>query len=298
MKRTLISLLAATALLPAATGLVFLKIPVDAAVCGAGEAAAAWLSAPSALYYNPAGLGRVQSFAGLAMHNEWFLGMRHEYVAAGWGTPEMGGVAASFNYWTSGDLQGITWRGDTIPGYVFSASDWSVALGYGRSFGPFAVGAGAKFVQERNDSLVGTALAFDAGVMYRPPVEGLQAGVSVANLGPKFRLDQDRSTLPWTVRAGCRYDYSIAGVTADVIYSPDERPGFAVGAEVRPVGLLALRVGYRSGSDVEGLAHLRAGLGVSYLGIGLDYAFAPYGALGMTHRLSLSYRSPEPEFEE
>ena len=36
----------------------------------------------------------------------------------------------------------------------------------------------------------------------------------------------------------------------------------------------------------------RVGLGISWQGIGVDYAFAPYGKLGMTHRISLSYRGP------
>ena len=31
---------------------------------------------------------------------------------------------------------------------------------------------------------------------------------------------------------------------------------------------------------------------MSWPGIGVDYAFAPYGKLGMTHRISISYNGP------
>jgi len=56
--------------------------------------------------------------------------------------------------------------------------------------------------------------------------------------------------------------------------------------------VLALRVGYRTGSDVDGFSGLRAGLGLSLHGIGVDYAFAPYGKLGASHRISISYNGP------
>ncbi len=53
--------------------------------------------------------------------------------------------------------------------------------------------------------------------------------------------------------------------------------------------ILAIRVGYRTGSDYDGLSGLRAGLGISWHGIGVDYASAPYGKLGTSHRLAISY---------
>jgi len=30
----------------------------------------------------------------------------------------------------------------------------------------------------------------------------------------------------------------------------------------------------------------------------VDYAFAPYGKLGMTHRISISYRGPSADSEQ
>jgi len=65
------------------------------------------------------------------------------------------------------------------------------------------------------------------------------------------------------------------------------------------VELIALRVGYRTGSDYDGFSGLRAGLGLSWHGIGVDYAFAPYGRLGASHRIAVAYgASPVAEEEE
>jgi hypothetical protein len=62
--------------------------------------------------------------------------------------------------------------------------------------------------------------------------------------------------------------------------------------------MLAIRAGYRTGSDYDGFSGLRAGLGITWHGIGIDYAYAPYGKLGAAHRVALSYRGSAPPDEE
>ena len=282
----------------ASTGAAFLKIPVGPRVCATGEAAAAYIDDASALYYNPAGLAHVRVFDVLLAHNAWLLGMNHEYVAVASGIEGLGALGLAFDYWGSGGIQGVNIRGETIPGYVFSAADWSLNLGYARSFADLSFGLGAKFIHQQHESLSTSAWAFDAGAMYKTPLEGLQAGLAVVNIGTKPKLYQESYSLPLQARLGWRYDYSIVGVTQDFILSETEKPGIAVGAECRPVQVLALRVGYRTGSDYDGFSGLRAGLGVSWQGIGVDYAFAPYGKLGASHRISISYNGSAVVSEE
>ena len=147
------------------------------------------------------------------------------------------------------------------------------------------------------ESLSTSAIAFNAGAMYKTPLKGLKAGASVANIGTKGTLYKESYSLPLEGRLGWRYDRGILGVMQDFILSATEKPGIAAGVECRPVQLLALRVGYRTGSDVDGFSGLRAGLGISWHGIGVDYAFAPYGKLGASHRISISYRGPTAETE-
>ncbi|MDH5683673.1 MAG: PorV/PorQ family protein [candidate division WOR-3 bacterium] len=299
MKRVLLFLITTnTALLYASTGVAFLKIPVDARVCGIGEAAVAYVDNASALYYNPAGLAYIESFDLLFMHNDWLLDMSHEYVAAGFGSKSIGTFGLSFNYWGSGEIQGITIRGDTIPGYYFSASDWCLNLGYGKEFSKLALGVGFKFISEKNESLSTSAYACDIGGMYNLPITGLKTGLSVTNLGTKLKLDQENYSLPISFRVGWRYDHQVFGITQDFIFSNTEKFGIALGAEYRVREILSLRLGYRTGSNTEGFSNLRAGLGVLFKGFGIDYAFAPYGKLGMTHRISISFRNRYSTLDE
>ena len=277
------------ALLSASTGAAFLKIPVGPRVCGTGEAAVAYIDNASALFYNPAGLANVPTFDLLLAHNQWLLDMNHEYVAGVYGSEGLGKFGLAFDYWGSGSIQGVNIRGETIPGYTVSAADWCLNLGYARSLSDLSFGLGLKFIHQQQESLSTSAWAFDVGAMYKTPLKGLKAGVSVVNIGTKAKLYQESYSLPLQARLGWRYDLGILGVTQDFIFSETERPGIAVGAECRPVQLLALRFGYRTGSDVGGFSCLRAGLGTSWQGIGVDYAFAPYGKLGASHRISISY---------
>ncbi len=293
MKRTTVFVfLVAPVLVLATTGAAFLKIPVGPRVCATGEAAVAYIDDASALFYNPAGLANVPTYNALLAHNQWFLDMNHEYVAGVYGTEALGKFGLAFDYWGSGSIQGINIRGETIPGYTVSAADWSLNAGYARSISDFSFGLGLKFIHQQQESLSTSAVAVDAGAMYKTPLEGLRAGLAVANIGTKAKLYEESYGLPLQARLGWRYDRGIVGVMQDFILSETEKPGIAAGVECKPVQVLALRVGYRTGSDVDGFSGLRAGLGISWQGIGVDYALAPYGKLGASHRISITYNGP------
>ncbi len=313
MKQTTVLLfLAVPMLLLASTGFAPLRIAVGPRVVAMGEAAAGYIDDASALFYNPAGLANVPTYSALFAHNQWLLDMNHEYVAGAYCSKGLGGFGLAFDYWGSGSIQGINIRGETLPGYVFSAADWSLNLGYARSFSDFSVGLGLEFIHDQHESLSTSAMAFDAGAMYKTPLEGLQAGISVANIGTRGKLYQESYGLPLQARLGARYDQGIIGAAADVIFSGEglgtqtdssvgavtSPPlGVAAGVECRPVDILALRVGYRTGSDYDGFSGLRAGLGLMWHGIGIDYAYAPYGKLGASHRIAISYHGSAPTEE-
>lgn len=275
---------------PGDAGAAFLKIPVDARVVGLGEASAGYIDNASALYYNPAGLGKISTVDLLFMHNEWLLGMNHEYLASAFNLKKIGTFGISFNYWGSGEIQGVTIRGDTIPGYYFSASDWTFNIGYGRDFRDFSLGIGFKFLSEHNESLSASAIGFDFGGMYKPPVKGLETGLSITNIGTSLKLDQESFPLPILVRLGWKYRLQNLGFAQDFIFSNGDKFGIALGAEYLIAEIMALRLGYKTGSDVAGISGLRTGLGILIRGFGLDYAFAPYGKLSLTHRFSISFK--------
>jgi len=270
-------------------GAAFLKIPVDAKVCAMGEAGVAYIDNASALYYNPSGLEKVKTFNILFMHNAWLLGMNHEYFAGAYNFKKIGTFGIAFNYWGSGDIQGVTIRGDTIPGYYFSASDWTINIGYGQNFGGLSFGGGFKFLSEHNESLSTSAIGFDIGAMFKPQIAGLGIGASISNIGTSIELDQEGFPLPVLIRLGWRYNLAKFGFTQDLIFSNADKLGIGLGMEYQVAEILAIRFGYRTGSDVNGLSGLRAGLGISLKGFGINYAVAPYGKLGTSHRISIFF---------
>ncbi|UCC12800.1 MAG: PorV/PorQ family protein, partial [candidate division WOR-3 bacterium] len=197
-------------------GVAILKVPVDARICGMGEAACAFIQSASAIYYNPAGLGSVDRFDISLMHCEWLLGMGHEYGAIAFSFGNAGALGISANYWGSGDIQVVTIRGDTIPGETFSASDWIFNLGYGKKFGSFAFGLGFQYCIEHNEDFSGSSMAGNLGLQYASPVKGLNIGASVSNLGTSMQLDDESFSLPLIMRFGWNYTLKSLNIAQDI----------------------------------------------------------------------------------
>ncbi len=271
----------------------FLKLSVDARACGMGEGVSAYSNNISAIYYNPAGLGEIGKFDMMFMHNQWLMSMYHEYFAIGYAPEKIGGFGLSFNYWGSGSIQGFDERGDTIrvngTPYTFSSSDWALTLGYGKALDKLSLGAAFKFVSEKNESLAASGAGFDFGMRLKLPVKGVTIATSVSNLGTRLKLDQLAFPLPVLWRIGIAYRTKSLGFASDLIVSNSDNISAGLGFEYWLAEILALRMGYRSGSNVDGFSGLRAGLGIKHKGFGIDYAFAPYGSLGMSHRVTVSF---------
>lgn len=274
---------------PGGASAAFLKLPVDSRVVALGEAGTAYIDNAAALYYNPAGLGKIQKADFRFMHNMWLLGMNHEYFATGFNIKRVGSFGLSINYWGSGAIPSITIRGDTIG--EFTAYDWTVNIGYGKELGDFCFGTGLKYVSEKNDSFGGSCFGFDMGAMYNTPIKGLQAGLSCANLGTQIELDSTAYPMPLLFRLGWRYALPgpALAITQDFILSNADNLGIGLGAEYWTAQVLALRLGYRTGPGYEGFSGLRAGLGIFIKGFGIDYAYAPYGKLGMSNRFTIAF---------
>ncbi|MGB9720121.1 MAG: PorV/PorQ family protein [bacterium] len=276
---------------PGDAGAAFLRIPVDARVVGMGEAAVSYIDNASALYYNPAGMKYTQKLNLLFMHNAWLLGMNHEYLAGAFSVQKIGVFGIGFNYWGSGSIQGVTIRGDTIPGYYFSATNWAVNVGYAKGFKDFSLGFGFKYIAEKNESLSTSSFGVDIGMVYETPLKGLNIGLSCSNLGASVKLDEESFSLPIIARFGWKYSFKDLNIAQDFVFSNADKLGIALGAEYWIGQVMALRVGYRNGSDCGGISGLRAGFGVLLKGLGIDYGVAPYGKLGISHRISLNWKS-------
>ncbi|MBI3563681.1 MAG: hypothetical protein HY079_00635, partial [Elusimicrobia bacterium] len=147
--------------------------------------------------------------------------------------------------------------------------------------------------REDNDGTVGQAVAADLGAQWRPSwAPGLTLGAAGQNLGGKIRFQGSGEALPVTGRAGAAWTFAAFGhrnaATADAVKEGSDRVRAAVGVETVAGGSLALRLGYTTRVDAG--VGISAGVGWRGEAWGVDYAIAPYGDLGLTHRVSVAFR--------
>jgi tetratricopeptide (TPR) repeat protein len=267
----------------------FLGLDASARAAALGGADTALAVGADALQYNPAGLGLMKEHELALMHDQYFETATHDHLAlalrSGFGVS-----ADVFNY---GKLNRTTYASPDSTLGQFTILDEAFAAGYGRSFGALAFGAAGKLVREKNDGIAGQAVAADLGVLASPSfAPGLRLGLAAQNLGSKVRFENEAAALPATFRAGAAWTFPVLGytgaVTVDAAKVGTDRVRPAAGAEaVWPKGF-ALRLGYTTRNQ--------AGLGVS-AGVGwrgsswaIDYAIAPYGDLGLAHRVGVALR--------
>ncbi len=248
---------------------------------------------PSAVQGNPAGteLPGAGNFASLVFtHQEWIQDTRTEFLGAS--APLADNQTLTFTLLTT-TVSDIEIR--TVPGPpegTFTSRDMAAGLSYARELSASVrAGVTARFLYQKifvNDA---TGFSFDAGARIALPVDGLEAGIALLNLGQMTVLDQERTKLPAMAKGGVGYhqdlnenfSYTVRGDLVRVF--PEKRFYEGVGGEFWFQKLVALRVGNEFGSDARGFT---AGLGVAYGMFSLDYALAKLSQdLGTTHTFTL-----------
>lgn len=269
----------------------FLNLDANARAVGLGGAYTALSADANALLYNPAGLGRVKAHELTFMHNQSVQGLSQQYM----GFASKQGVGASLNYLHFGDITRT--RLDARDGTLgsFGITDLALSAGYGHSFfdGAFSAGGAFKYLRESIDDVNANGYAFDGGVLASvSELPGLTFGASLMNMGPGVRFVRDRSPLPVTGRAGAAYGFTAAGtqntLAFDMSKQRTDKLRMGVGGETVLGRVMALRVGFNTRNQA-GIG-VTGGVGFLWRTLGIDYAFSPYGDLGLAHRISLTFR--------
>jgi len=276
-----------------------LQVGVGARGVGMGEAQAAVVDDVYSLYWNPAGITRSRRPQVSLMHNSWFGEISSEYI--GYVQPLAdGGFGLAFNYVYFGEFEkyGIDSNNYPLPlDGKFTPFTLVTTFGYAQRFLPrLSVGANLKLVSESVDTYNSLTAALDLGLQYQRLLPGLDAGLTILNLG----LPLQGYGLPLSIRAGAAYrlpfvinskkDRFLAALDLNLPVPVDQPFYTNLGLEYWYDNTVAFRLGYKV-SELNSLGSasgLTAGLGARVLDYTLDYAFASYGELGMTHRLSFT----------
>jgi hypothetical protein len=298
-----LSLCLAPALWAASTGAAFLKIGVGARALGMGSAFTASADDATAVFWNPAGLSRLDQRQVTAMHTEWIGNIRADHLAYAHPT-RLGTFAGSAAYLSQDDLER---RGENRENLGnFQARDAAGSLAFSRPL-PGRAGYGINFriIEQKIERETARGWSLDLGAL-KDLNRSVSLGLSIQNLGPRMKFVQDSFQLPLTVTGGIAYrpqgPFQLALDVRRDIY--DERNSVSVGTEYWLLDRVAMRTGYisylagsssasvvpsdKSASRLGSLTGFNMGLGLRMGGCQMDYAFTPSGEFGNTQRLSLS----------
>jgi len=277
----------------AATSGQFLKIGVGARPEALGGAFTGLSNDVDALLWNPAGLTRVAGTEQTFAHNSWIEDMNVEYLgfAARLGKKSVLGVG--LEYVGYGDIPGANKYGD--PAGTYSAYDLMGVVSYARQLRKnMSVGISIKSFQEKIQDERASSIAADFGVLYS--LERLNLGLAAKNFGGSLKFIDETCPVAQNINFGTAYKISNNLLAAaDVQMPSDSDVSIHIGGEyiykkIRDTNI-ALRAGYKTNTKgLDSMAGISFGFGAKYKSWAMDYAFAPYGDLGTSHRISIKMK--------
>ena len=276
----------------------FLGIGVGARALGMGGAYTALADDANSIYWNAAGLAKLDKREFTASHAEMFESTRLDFLAYGHPTYH-GTFAGAFTYLSQGKIEGRDSLGRPTAG--FDASDAAVSLGYGRKLGMTDLGATVKYLRSHIGGAEAQGVAVDLGL--KRELEGIgpgkvTLGATLRNLGPGLKFEDQRNDLPLRLAFGAAYKFTGGHAAAVEAVNGPRGAGtdMSLGGEYQAVKNLYLRAGYTTQTAITGGSGFDAARGMA-LGLGfrdekwaLDYAVLPSGELGRSHRFSLGMR--------
>jgi hypothetical protein len=276
----------------------FLKIPVGARPTAMGGAYVAVADDAMAIYWNPAGLARLEGSIVSFTFSTWPAEINMAtgaYVFHLGFLPGMLAVNARGLYMSSMDRTTVFQPdGD---GTTFDAGYSSFGLSYARSLtDKFSVGGTVSLVHGSLDDLGSDAISFDLGTIYDTGFRSLRIGMAIFNMGTELSYlpDGESSKLPITFRVGAAIDVvqsteSRLTVAGDFSHPPDNVERMNLGGEYGFKDFFFMRGGYNFSSDSETWT---GGVGVQFptslsSETKFDYSYTNLSDLGGTHRFSL-----------
>ncbi|HAT73346.1 MAG TPA: hypothetical protein DCS63_11085 [Elusimicrobia bacterium] len=296
MKTTTILFLAAGLLVPPAHASAasagnaagqILKLGAGARYAALGDTGAAYSGDSSALFWNPAGLGFVDRCSVFTGHSRWFEEVAYSAVSAAC-PAGLGVFAAGWQYLDYGSMDSLDKTG-SVDGDL-NPSDRVVSAAWGFKAGKtLAFGVAAKNLSMKLGGRA-SAYAADAGMIAR--FSRITLGAALKNSGGGIKFNGRSEDLPQTLKIGAQAALNAVTLALDVNSSRDGA-WLSGGAEyILPQNPAAapimFRAGYSTRLRTQGY-NFTLGGGVRERSWALDYAFVPYGNLGITHHFSISY---------
>jgi long-subunit fatty acid transport protein len=303
----------------AQTGLQFLEIGVSPRAEAMGGAFVLAGNNADALFYNPAGISKVNSTYDVVLNRvQWFADINYNAVGVTFKPEgEYGVFGLSFLNADYGDFYGTRVSAGSVAGYedtgTFSPTAMAIGLSYGKQLSDkFSIGGQVKYVRQSlgsNILFVGdnqkentvSGFAFDFGMMYATGIQGFDFGMSIKNFATDFKYEQYGFEAPLTFRVGLSLKvFELLGlananqdflVVADAVHPRDYGEHLDLGAEYSLYKMVSFRLGYKVNYSEQSFT---AGLGVNYnltpvMNMRVNYSYGSFGIWDGVHRFSLGF---------
>ncbi|MDZ7372615.1 MAG: PorV/PorQ family protein [candidate division KSB1 bacterium] len=299
------------------TSMQFLKVVPSARGAALGEAYSVWATGAEAIFWNPAGLSKLEGMEFTTTYVDWLFDAQQGALAIAKSFQGMGTIGLQLQYADFGEFEETSTARPYIndpehPGFTgrtFRPFGCVLGATYARDLtDKFSVGIGMKYayqslfserevtamvrqgVYEQVKTWAG-GLLFDFGIRYNTGYRTIHIGSSVQNFGANVKFAKEAHPVPLLFRFGVGADLlgphallvpgegeHRLGMVFDIFHPNDYDQQMHLGAEYEFRGLLALRAGYKFNYDFDGLT---LGAGIKYavdgLRVRLDWSYGDMG---------------------
>ncbi|MCG3120906.1 MAG: hypothetical protein ALAOOOJD_03801 [bacterium] len=307
------------------TAAPFLTIGVGSRANGMGGAFVATANDASALYWNPAGLARLERSELLLVHTRWIADTDFNFAGVVLPLGDFGTLGGSITSLTMGDMAVRTIERPEGTGELFSAADLAIALTYSRRLTDrFTIGFNAKYINQRIWHESASGFALDLGTLFITGFHGLRLGATLSNFGTDMRMEgkdllvfhdldptisgnnervpSNIETQSWALPLNFQFGLAMEiirsephrlTIAADALHPSDNTESVNLGGEYALQEKFFVRGGYRDLflRDGEQTFTVGGGAAVRFLGNvrwKFDYAYADFGRLENEQRFSVA----------
>ena len=309
------------------TAAPFLKIGAGARALGMGEAYTTLAEDATGLFWNPAGLARLDKIEVVISHYDYIADLYYDFGGIAVPVQDVGTFGLFMASLGMPDIERTTIQFPNGTGEKVSAGSVVFGAGFARALTDrFSFGGNIKYIRETIWHSSASSFAFDVGVLYKTLFRNIKIGMSISNFGPEMQmngrdmltqhdisstfegnnpninahLDTDQFPLPIVFRVGMsvniakdfldmsEHDWIIS---ADAVHPNDNKEYLNLGTEVKIFNMIAFRAGFRQVmlEDREGGLSLGFGIQnkIQNFDFKLDYANVDYGKLEHHNKFSL-----------
>jgi hypothetical protein len=278
----------------------------------------------SAMYWNPAGIARINGFEASFTNTKWIADLSLNFAGAVLPLGDVGNIGINATFLTMDQIERTTISQPEGTGELFDVGSYAFGLSYARNLtNQFSIGVNAKYIDERLYHSSATGFALDVGALFDTKFYGLMLGMSISNYGTKLQLDgrdmdvqhdidasvsgnnpninsrlmTDPYDLPLLFRVGVSMDVlkgaanSNLIISVDALHPSDDVESINIGGEYVFEEILYLRAGYKGlfAKDSEYGWNYGGGIRYSIGGttIHFDYSYIDFGILKSAHMFNI-----------